>query len=194
MSSLLQVKLITLFSLLFSSAIASLAPFLINKISACIERRRGRPHAGPNKTILKILDVCQGFAGGVLLAGGLLHLVPDATDTIQDILAKYGEKAWFVTFPWALACSALSLYCLYTLETLFSRVFCSMKPPAKAKKMHVDEESKLLNADAAEEEEAESSGQIVARIITGIVLWISLSLHSFFAGLGLGAENDEAVR
>jgi hypothetical protein len=83
MTNLLTVKLVTLFTLLVSSLIAGFAPFLINKISSWWERRKLRnqgiyrsemPTSGPNKTILKIMNLSQGFAGGVLLAGGLTVL------------------------------------------------------------------------------------------------------------------------
>jgi len=170
MTNLLVVKITTLVSLLIASIIASFLPFVMAKISSCYERykrrRDGNEDDSSNKTIKKnnnsssvmfyfriFLDLSQGFAGGVLLAGGLLHLIPESNEMIVDILQSWAhpnvnetmliapttmaattvmtsfkrslragdepEEAypWWVNFPWALTCSALSLLLLYSIET-----------------------------------------------------------------------------
>ena len=224
MTNLITVKVTTLVSLLVASLIASFLPFVINKISVWYERRRRAKlglnikAAKPNLMILKILDLSQGFAGGVLLAGGLLHLIPESSEIIHDCIASLSgdEKAWYVNFPWALLCSCLSLFGLYSVETLANMIVggshhrhqhhshehnAPSQYQQSQQQKHIrssslnnyyGEESSLLPKEELVED-GNATHSVLGKIISAVVLWFSLGLHSVFAGMGLGSEDDEKV-
>lgn len=104
--------------------------------------------------VLKVLDLCQGFAGGVLLAAGLLHLLPESIEDLTRCLeilfphdhdhdhlkassssssssfvsSIFGhdhdhDHAWYMEFPWALACMCIALFSLIFLEDVLVELF-----------------------------------------------------------------------
>jgi hypothetical protein len=68
---LVRDKIIILFSLLVASIFAAFIPLIIAR-AKWVQRRISI------KKITIILDLAQGFGGGVLLGGGLLHLMAES--------------------------------------------------------------------------------------------------------------------
>lgn len=229
-------------------------------------------------TVMKVLDLCQGFAGGVLLAAGLMHLLPEASEVIANNLAllfghshdedgdehehntmmmstmmnghghaghDHGGEMWFVHYPWGPALLCCSLFILIFVEDVLVKLFVSAPPPSSTKgaaaaaandelKQHLisnepnnliddrvsipipdpmqsSQELELIPNQAgasdprhtdtnldqtnkkstALQQQIQASQKVAKMIVSGVVLWISLTLHSLFEGLALGTQTDE---
>jgi len=68
------------------------------------------------------MKVFEGLAGGILLGGGLLHLIPDASESLSEAILHNVQKrngnedSWFIHFPWAPVLATSALLIIYFLE------------------------------------------------------------------------------
>jgi zinc transporter ZupT len=165
--------------------------------------------------MMQILDLCQGFGGGVLLGGGLLHLMAESGEHITNTLTemKYPEKV--AEYPWAPLLAAIALGIIFFVEMVLTTIVKTIqdknkKPGEKSTLMdtpivnyeHKDDYDITKNIEAQCDGHGHSHGEIsfsdieksdtiTGRVITASVLWLSLSTHSVFAGLAFGPEDDE---
>jgi zinc transporter ZupT len=224
MEPLERDKIIILFSLLICSILAAVIPLII-------ARAKWVKRFITIQKITVIMDLAQGFGGGVLLGGGLLHLMADASEQISDILTELTNNEAIISYPWAplLTCTALGI--IFFVEIILTAIVSSCQKK-KHKQINVegtDVEKVKLPVDSTatystvaelntptpyedeyshhehEEEHVQSPGHShgeisfhdlhgkskSAALISAIVLWVSLSTHSLFAGLGLGIEKRE---
>jgi hypothetical protein len=68
------------------------------------------------------LDLAQGFGGGVLLGGGLLHLMAESAEKIAEILKELNADDAIVAYPWAplLTCTALGV--IFFVEIILTAI------------------------------------------------------------------------
>ncbi|KAL9652552.1 hypothetical protein ABK040_000122 [Willaertia magna] len=223
-NELLITKLVTLFAVLFSSFICSLLPIVFARVDYFKRKFK-------EKNILLVLDQCNGLAGGVLLSGGLLHLLPDAIDSIQDGLTNLlGKKHGLTNYPLASLLLCLTVLFLYSSEFVFMAILGSLQKERKEKngshhsvnhgfgqpaencnettvllkKEHHHHNEKHHEHHHHDHEEHGNCGHVeitnlifernikqgIPFLLTSIILWIALSLHSIFIGLGFGAQSD----
>jgi hypothetical protein len=149
-----------------------------------------------------ILDMIQGFGGGVLLGGGLLHLMPESGEQISQALKELTADQTIVTYPWAPLLSCTSLGLIFFVEIILTAIVRALyeKPLKQIKLEDVAEREELVHTHVEkydgndvqhenqdEEAHGHSHGDISfsdlngksksAAIVTVIVLWISLSTH-----------------
>jgi hypothetical protein len=195
MEPLVRDKIIILFSLLFASIFAALIPLVV-------ARAKWVKKLISVKKIMIIMDLAQGFGGGVLLGGGLLHLMAESSHEISEILEKLEASEAIIKYPWAplLTCTALGV--IFFVEIILTAIVRAIHDRPK-KHVQVDaiagEKEPLAvhsqpyyDSHKQEEDEAHghSHGDISfndlhgkskgAALITAIVLWISLSTHVRF--------------
>jgi len=192
--------------------------------------------------------VLQGFAGGLLLSGGMLHLLVDSNEIILSVLEAGSEEEQegghhhHEHYPWAYLCCTLALATIFWVEKFVEScsshgghshgVPIALQPQEKVVELKEVKETvpeKSTNDTVAEtpnetlaeipaeqqnvqamnddlilqtkQDGSEKSAKkpkmkkfaIVKKLISPILLWISLGLHSLFEGLGLGSVRDEKV-
>ncbi|KAL0477321.1 hypothetical protein AKO1_005248 [Acrasis kona] len=219
-----NAKIIALFGLLVGSILAALVPVIVSR--ARFIRKRVSV-----KKITIFLDLAQGYGGGVLLGGGLLHLMAEAAEEIKEKLEKMEDTIapWVVNFPWSPTLLCVALLTIFFFEIILTAIvksfhkekpkqeYINAVPPSSygttdvvinATHDHVhhhhDDHAHHHHHDEESEDVAHghSHGDIgfhdlhnkskATAVITGVILWLSLSIHSFFAGLGLGAEKKHS--
>lgn len=190
-------KIIILFSLLFASIFAALIPLIIAR-AKWVRRFISIPK------ITIIMDLAQGFGGGVLLGGGLLHLMADATEQISEVLKQLQASQAVVAYPWAPLLTCTSLCIIFFVEIILTAIVKAMqKGKMKDVDNKEDEKADIINNAAPsntsyyqqdeqfyhddEHLHEHKHGEIgfhdlngkskAAAFITAIILWISLSTH-----------------
>jgi hypothetical protein len=182
------------------------------------------------KHVLHVMTILEGFAGGVLLGGGMLHIIPEATEKIGNAIEALvhrhrnetvnalfdmeftmtgtstpivfggggdddGNDPWFVTFPWVSLLACCSLLTIYFLENVLMRFVLHFN-------LNPEETEALLDSNAPTNYQTMSSQQqsyqtrktTLSLFLNALILWISLSVHSLFEGLGLGTtDNDKEM-
>jgi len=113
----------------------------------------------------------NAFAGGVLLAAGLIHLLGDAAGGFLDIWPN-------VDYPWAFTVAAGAFLLILGIERVLPRV--SRLPVGSAQFASGDVEADSIVAAA---EDAKSYPYL---------LLLTLSIHSIIAGMALGAQQTVA--
>ncbi|QUR65753.1 ZIP family transporter [Mycobacterium spongiae] len=112
----------------------------------------------------------NAFAGGVLLAAGLIHLVGDAVAGFADLWPT-------VDYPWALTLAAGAFLLILGIERVLPRV---SRVPAGSAALGSDPESDSIVAAADESNRYP------------YLLLLTLSVHSIIAGMALGAQKSVA--
>lgn len=237
---LLTVKLVTLFVLLFGSLISCFAPIILSQWKWL--------HAKVTfmDKILKIMRLLEGFAGGILLGGGMLHLIPEASEKMSGAISELihhhhnttmsaggqwmtqfssnmgrsskfrstsggllgdegDEGPWFVEYPWVATLACCALLTIYFLENILMKFVVHAKTRGEMDVAITAEESMLnasehatnygsddqqLNKHHHDHHHGKMSKTSLTLFLNAIVIWISLSVHSVFEGLGLGAADD----
>lgn len=112
----------------------------------------------------------NAFAGGVLLAAGLIHLLGDAADGFATI--------WPDTdYPWAFTIAAGSFLIILGIERVAPR---TARVPVGSQQMSEDPEADSI-ARAAQDAQKYP-----------YLLLLTLSIHSIIAGMALGAQQSLA--
>ena len=109
----------------------------------------------------------NAFAGGVLLAAGLIHLLGDSVDGFGTIWPN-------VDFPWAFTIAAASFLLILGIERVIPRF---ARLPVGAVPNEV-EASELVSVTSARQ--------------YPYLLLLTLSIHSLIAGMALGAQTSLA--
>lgn len=112
----------------------------------------------------------NAFAGGVLLAAGLIHLLGDAAGGFADLWPE-------VDFPWAFTIAAGSFLLILGIERVAPR---TARVPAGSAHLGEDPESDALAAAVQSESKYP------------YLLLLTLSIHSIIAGMALGAQQSLA--
>ena len=112
----------------------------------------------------------NAFAGGVLLAAGLIHLLGDAAGGFADLWPN-------VDYPWAFTIAAVAFLVILGIERVLPSV---SRAPAGSAALGSDPESdKIVQA-------AEESSRYP------YLLLLTLSIHSIIAGMAMGAQSSLA--
>lgn len=128
----------------------------------------------------------NGLAGGVLLAGGLVHLLSEAESMIENALSdEHLDHSQKHAYPYHTMFCGVSIVCIYLLEQFFESY--------KQCYSHFfgDESEKLELIQKAESET--HSHEISKSTLSAFILWISLSFHSVLEGIGIGATKEMGV-
>lgn len=112
----------------------------------------------------------NAFAGGVLLAAGLIHLLGDAAGGFASLWPG-------VDYPWAFAIAAAAFLVILGIERVLPSV---SRVPAGSAALGSDPESDTI-VQAAEESNRYP-----------YLLLLTLSIHSIIAGMALGAQSSVA--
>lgn len=112
----------------------------------------------------------NAFAGGVLLAAGVIHLLGDAADGFATVWPT-------VDFPWAFTIAAGSFLLILGLERVLPRL---PRMPAGSAGFGQDPEAEQLAASVAGAKQYP------------YLLLFTLSIHSLIAGMALGAQTSLA--
>ncbi|KAG2383360.1 hypothetical protein C9374_004697 [Naegleria lovaniensis] len=107
-TTLLATKLSTLFGILIGSFLISLVPLCFGRISYLRKRL--------NQGLISIvIDQCNGFAGGVLLSVGILHMMSEGSELLHDGLEALGDST-AAEYPIAPLVLCMGFLVLYGLE------------------------------------------------------------------------------
>lgn len=112
----------------------------------------------------------NAFAGGVLLAAGLIHLLGDAAGGFGDLYPD-------VDYPWAFTIAAGAFLLILGIERVLPR---TARIPAGSAQLGSDPESDSI-VQAAEDTSRYP-----------YLLLLTLSIHSIIAGMALGAQQSLA--
>jgi solute carrier family 39 (zinc transporter), member 1/2/3 len=112
----------------------------------------------------------NAFAGGVLIAAGLIHLLGDAADGFGGLWPD-------VDYPWAFTIAAAAFLLILGIERVLPR---TARMPVGSGLLGNDPESDAL-VEAAEESKRYP-----------YLLLLTLSIHSIIAGMALGAQQSVA--
>lgn len=136
------------------------------------------------------------FSAGVLLAGGLVHLLPDAQESFRGS-----------TFPWASFICGLGFLLILAIDAAVGAVTAAVEEeelPSSASDDDVEnpkctQSTALLERDCSKRryivlgEEEKTAVLIKSKFALGVVLLVALSVHSFLAGLGMGADQSHIL-
>ncbi len=147
---MIGIKLALLIAILVAGALGAVLPLR--------ERRAA--------TSERLLGWGNAFAAGVLLAAGLVHMLPDADRTWTSL----GH-----TYPTAFALAGLAFVFMLLVEHV-------LLPEQAHEEMHAPSGERFARIA----ERSQHSGDAVA----AYAVLIALSIHSLLAGLALGAEAD----
>lgn len=112
----------------------------------------------------------NAFAGGVLLAAGLIHLLGDAAAGFESVWPN-------IDFPWAFTIAAGAFLLILGLERVLPRL---PRLPVGAAGFGTDPEADAVAAQAATAKQYP------------YLLLLTLSIHSLIAGMALGAQTSLA--
>ncbi len=112
----------------------------------------------------------NAFAGGVLLAAGLIHLLGDSAGGFAEVWPD-------VDYPWAFAIAAIAFLVILGIERVAPR---TARMPAGSAHLGADPESDAIAAAASEDTSYP------------YLLLLTLSIHSIIAGMALGAQQSLA--
>lgn len=204
MASLVVSKIISIIITLFGKLISLLIPFGIARLAPKLPyiSKYYKPH-----NVLSVLETIQGFAGGVVLSGGLIHLLPESHEIITEALEQKNHQHSVSKvpsllhehhhhgFPWAFLCATVTMLFIFTTEKILQSTVQHdhdheddpERQPINRKQEHHHEHDHLIGVDQLQK------GDMKAKIMGAIVLWLSLVLHCIVEGMGLGALLDETV-
>lgn len=140
--ALLAVKLGILFGLLFTSIAAAVVPLIITR-TLCLRRFISL------QRITNIMDLSQGFGGGVLLGGGLLHLMAQAQEQIPKTLKLLNASDSLVQFPWSPLLMCISLGSIYFVENILTALVKTiLERQSKKKELLLDANDHKTDTDS----------------------------------------------
>ncbi|CAN0920067.1 Zinc transporter 5, partial [Linum grandiflorum] len=195
----LVYKIVAIFSILVASAIGVLIPILCRNI----------PSLHPDS---KLFFLIKAFAGGVILATGFVHVLPDAFDSLSNPCSPWS------TFPFPGFLAMISAVFTMIVDTLATTYFKGNKSallplPADLEETtptgiqqhlhsHQSLDSDLLRHRVVSQ--VLELGIVFHSVIIGVSLGasgntktikplvVALTFHQFFEGLGLGACVSQA--
>jgi zinc transporter ZupT len=194
--SLLVTKIVSLCLLVSVSIIVSLVPIVTNRLSYV--KRNGK-HM---RAVMRIMDLFAGLSAGVLFGGALLHLIPDASESIKSAITnivtnrKGNMNAWFVAFPWAPLLACYSLAFIYFMERILVKyiVYYTIKNfRARSYSLTKDVDELEHNTEDKKNKDNEKGNYFkdmeerMTSFLSALVLWFSLCVHALFESLGLGS-------
>ncbi|XP_071507377.1 zinc transporter ZIP1-like [Diadema antillarum] len=162
-----------------------------------------------------IVALCNNFAGGVFLATLLLHMLPEAVETLDDAFLEKGIQE---DFPFAEFLVAVGFFLVFITELLAHRMYGSspqsnvVVDPNDATQstgdvdaLHEGERKRLLyssyssTANASHDHshdpnnDKQNDDPILPKSIIGsIVFLMALSLHSLFEGMAIGLQDTRS--
>ena len=123
--TLLSIKLTTLFGILLGSFLSGIVPIFFARVPYLKKKI--------NQNWLSIiLDQCNGFAGGVLFAGGLLHLMAEGSDVLKEGLTELGDTS-SAEYPLSPLVMCLAFLLLYGMEFVVLAFFSAWFKSRSAK-------------------------------------------------------------
>ena len=146
------------------------------------------------------------FSSGVLMSAALVHLLGDATGDLED--SPLPKTADGESYPWGFLVCALSFYCLFIIERLFIGMYMSNmidKQSQESGNKNNNSNHHYHNHNQADNKERRKSSHfhvddievvellLNKQYLSAILLLVGLGIHSFFAGLALGATSDFSV-
>lgn len=214
MQNILIFKIIASAIIFTGSLVSALLPYGLTRLAPKITIIR--KWYNPTQ-IVHILDVSQGFAAGVLLAAALMHLLVEGNEMISKALSPPHEEEehdHHHPYPWVFLCCVLSLLFIYCTEKILesfshpkrSSTLKQQESVPKDTTLPVNESNAPAATVVAQPDASHTSGDthvhgiehlssksITKKLIGALVLWMSLVLHSFFEGMGMGALPSEKV-
>lgn len=122
----------------------------------------------------------MAFSGGVFIAAGFCHLLPDATEALSDAMG--------IDYPVAPLLCSLGMLAMLIIDQLTTRAIAKRgTAPAPVRLSDEDEAEPADHAPGEEVVPLLSSG-----LIPSIILFSALSFHSLMAGLSLGVSDQTA--
>ena len=126
------------------------------------------------------LELGVAFSGGVFIAAGFCHLLPDATEALSDAMG--------IDYPVAPLLCSLGMLAMLIIDQLTTRAIAKRgAAPAPVRLSDEDEAEPADHAPGDEVVPLLSSG-----LIPSIILFSALSFHSLMAGLSLGVSDHTA--
>ncbi|XP_017970769.1 PREDICTED: zinc transporter 1-like [Theobroma cacao] len=183
----LKYKLVAISSILIASALGVSLPILGKKI----------PTFQPENNVFFLI---KAFAGGVILATGFVHILPDAYESLSS--PCIGEKPWGV-FPFTGFLAMVSAIVTMMIDTIATSFY---KRSHFNKALPVNGDEEMLgehgghvhvhthathghaHGSAFVSEDSGSSGLIIRQRIISQVLEVGIVVHSVIIGIALGAS------
>eukprot|EP00659_Diplonema_papillatum_P004275 gene4275-6609_t len=163
------------------------------------------------RTNLRFLSVANAFAAGVFLAGGLVHLLPEAVEAFgklpsqhphhrhhghagEDRHEGHAEHCEGTTIPYVLC--AVGFLLTFYLEKV------ALAAPPSDKHSHEDKDEEQ-HGDAVTYHGCQhaNQGSVIAQFVSGspnersvmpVVLTAVLSIHSVISGMALGVQQESS--
>lgn len=151
-----------------------------------------------------IVDIANSFAGGLFIALGLAHILPESIEIFDDY---YEENGLSGEFPWPNVIALCSYVAILFLEKVIIGVSASLphelaESPQDQVEDHSPEEAQVLLAKGEESTakqegstQKERQSQAVAggehdKSQYGTILLVGLTLDGFFEGIAMGIQTD----
>lgn len=133
---------------------------------------------------LEFFSVLNVFSGGLMFSAGLIHLLPDAAESLED------------DYPWAFFCCSSSFLLLFLLEKVLHQHYhayheseVAAHKPRKLSMNDVDDETAHQHSHG----HSHLPDDFHEGVFGCITFFIGLSAHSFLEGLGLGSQNGTDI-
>ncbi|OMO80039.1 Proteasome, subunit alpha/beta [Corchorus capsularis] len=191
----LKLKLVAISSILVASAIGVCLPFLVKNIRAL----------HPDKVIFSLIKT---FAGGVILATGFIHILPDAYESLTS--PCLGEDPIWHHFPFPSFVAMMAAILTLMMES-FATGYHKRNELSKALPVNGDEENHHSESDHAHAQaqgghvhghgrsafllDRTNSSDLIRHRVVSQVLELGILVHSVIIGLSLGAsENPRTIK
>jgi len=142
----------------------------------------------------KTISCCNAFAGGVLLAAAIVHLLPDASDELQDLghsVQSALRRGSSDVFPIANVIAIVAFLLLMMLDSWLSTVLGKPQSHGAAESVDaVPQES--LNLGSHETRTEQHLAEADTRNYGGQPFLIALVIHSVIEGMSIGASTRVA--
>lgn len=113
-NNVLIFKIVTLSLILVSTFIATLLPTVLRLTSGFKRKGKSNPII---RGIEWILHISQGFAAGVLLSAGIVHLLEENAEELSDAIHELDIPEQWKDFPFGHAAAVMAFAAFYLFET-----------------------------------------------------------------------------
>uniref|UniRef100_A0A7N0RJJ3 Uncharacterized protein n=1 Tax=Kalanchoe fedtschenkoi TaxID=63787 RepID=A0A7N0RJJ3_KALFE len=187
----LKLKLVALFAILFIGAVGVCLPMLGHRFE-CLQADKS------------VFFLIKAFAGGVILATGLIHVLPDAFESLTSPCLD--ENPWglfpftgFIAMMAAIAAHMIDSSALSYYESLYSKM-----PP----QLVADEEKSIAvhthashghahggSAPSDSDHSTSRRSELIKHRVISHVLELGIVVHSVIIGISLGAsESPDTIK
>ncbi|XP_010534791.1 PREDICTED: zinc transporter 11 [Tarenaya hassleriana] len=133
------------------------------------------------------LVVGTQFAGGVFLATALMHFLPDADETFEDLLPSRD-------YPFAFMLASFGYLLTMLSDCVVSLVCSKSQPPRESADLELQggTQQQKMNQNNTSHSHLTSSSHTASSVGDSVLLIIALCFHSVFEGIAIGVSDSKS--